>query len=288
MKRVNAIVTVYYPSEKMAANIKEIASQVDRIFICDNSPKESSSLFAMISNKIYLYFGKNLGISGAMNHVLKDKQYHWEQGEYIVFFDQDSCIPDSYIQKLVTEYESISNRGYDLGCIGPVYFNYSNNRLETARSKKQITRHSFQVPNIITSSMLCEYSSLKSIGFWNENIFLDWADFELCWRLRQLKKICCLTDKLVLNHQVGIGERKIGFIHLRIWSPIREYYQIRDGLYLMSQKYVPVKFKLRLIVGFTIGLLFHMLFLGESKKRLYYIMKGITDYQKNITGSLDS
>ena len=140
--------------------------------------------------------------------------------------------------------------------------------------------HIYEVSSIITSSMLCKYGSLKSINFWNEDIFLDMADWDLCWRFIEAGKKCCMTDIVVLNHSVGVGEKKIGLIRLRVGQPIREYYQTRDCLKLILKKYTPLKFKMRFILQVTLRPLLHICFLNDPRERMRYIVWGYRDFIK--------
>ncbi len=286
MKRINAIVTVYYPTSQTVVNITKIASQADRIFICDNSPEENRELFVGIANAFYVFFNENLGISGAMNKVLKDSSYQWNQEDYIIFFDQDSVIGEKHIKRLADEFESLLQHGFNVGCLGPVFFNNSNMRKEIPKIKKKISDVSMKVGSIMTSSMLCRYKDIEEIGFWNEKVFLDLADWDICWRLQEKNKVCVMTSAVVLNHTIGRGEKKIGPIHLRVGQPSREYYQTRDCLYLLHKKYTPLKYKVRFLSMVTIRPVLHMLFLDDKKERIYYVKKGIEDYRRRIKGAI--
>ena len=286
MRRISAIVTTYYPSHKVFSNVKRISLQVDRIFICDNSPNENKVLFSSITNAFYIFNKKNLGLSCAFNVVLKDSSIEWNAEDYIIFFDQDSVIEKAHIERLINEFEYLSLCGFDVGCIGPVVFNNINKQIEIPKLKSKISDKSMKVSNIITSSMLCRYGDIRKINFWNEEIFLDFADWDICWRLRKNNKICVMTFASVLNHTVGIGEKKIGSIRLRVGQPIREYYQIRDAQYLIHKKYTPLKYKVKFLSRITIRSLLHIIFLNDKKERFYYIIKGMVDYKKGKIGVL--
>ena len=129
--------------------------------------------------------------------------------------------------------------------------------------------------------MLCRYSTLKDIGFWNENLFLDMADWDLCWRMMEKDYLCCMTSKTILHHSVGTGEKKLGPISLRTGAAFREYYQTRDSLYLLQENYVPLKFKMRFIANVTIRPIVHLRLYEDRRKRLHYIASGYKDFFKN-------
>lgn len=285
-KRIISIMTTYFPELKNAENAKKIAAQSDLLIICDNSNENNKKIFSEMSNAIYYYFGENLGLSAAFNRVLKNSKINWRGDDYIIFFDQDSVIPQNHIYKLIKEYEELESNGYDIGCIGPVYFNTSNNKEEIPTLKKFLNKKTMQVSSIITTSMLCKYRKLKSIGFWNENVFLDMADWDICWRIHEKKMLICLTYASVIRHSIGIGEKKIGLINIRVGNPFREYYQTRDCIYLLVQSYVPIKYKIRFILMLTVRPFIHCIFLDNGKKRLKYILKGLKDVFKGYHKSL--
>lgn len=277
-----AIVTVYYPNVNNRYNIEKIAEQVDKVIICDNSPENNSKLF--IGNKIdYNYFGENLGLSMAFNRVLKSNK-GWNEDDYIIFFDQDSTITDNHVKILIQEYEALLDKEIDVGCLGPVYYNTSSGKIEIPKMKTNLFEKTYKVESIITSSMLITYKNLKMVGFWNEEIFLDMADWDLCWRLMSCGKLCCMTEKTILEHTLGAGEKRIGFLKLRVGSTIRDYYQTREALYLLNKKYVPLKYKCRFIQMLTLRAGLRLIFLEDRKKRCMYIRRGMEDYSKHMIG----
>lgn len=287
MTRVSAIVTTYYPTIKHLNNIKRIASQINRIFICDNSPRCNIELFSEIDNLEYCFWNANLGLSIGFNRILKDEKYSWLDDDYIVFFDQDTVIPENHIMSLVNDYESLTKEGYRVGCIGPVFFNESMQKTEIPKLKKKINDNIIEVRSNITSSMLCRYDHLKTIDFWNEEIFLDMADWDICWRFKRYNMKCFMSHSSIINHTVGEGRKKIlGFYYLRIAKPFREYYQIRDCLYLFWKDYIPWNFRVRFLIRLTVRNVLHILFLDNPKLRIKYILKGFNDYFHGVHGEI--
>lgn len=283
---VTAIISLYYPEETVIGNVCSIAGQADRVILCDNSNTYNSKFFKSISNVEYVGFGKNLGLSNAFNTVLKDERFGWTEEEFVVFFDQDSSISEGHIKKLKNEFIELKQEGYELGCIGPVFYNTSNRRIESPKMKAYLTEHTYRVKNLITSSMLTQYKILKKLGFWNENIFLDFVDWDFCWRLQTKEFICCMTEKTILNHSVGNGEKKVGPIRLRVGASFRVYYQTRDALYLLRERYVPFKMRIKLLLTVFVRPIVHYFCLSDGKKRMGYVWRGIKDFQSGVRGEV--
>lgn len=288
---VAALISVYYPSQSVQSNVKAIASQVDRVYICDNSPESNAHLFAHVESmdKLrYTCFRENLGLSCAFNRILMDAQNHWQDDDYIFFFDQDSRIEQGHIEKMLAVYSNICEAGWDVGCLGPVYFNTSNGTVEIPKMKKELFDGTFAVSSIITSSMLCTYGKLRQIGFWNAHVFLDMTDWDLCWRMNAAGKICCMTENVVMRHSVGSGEKKVGPVKLRVGQPFREYYQIRECLYLLFQTYTPLKYRIRFLAMLLVRSPLHLLFLDQRKLRFRYMRKGFLDFFRGKQGAIDA
>ena len=274
---IYALVTIYNPAKNVINNIKAISKQVDKVFLCDNSYISHEEMFSEIKNINFFFFKENLGLSAAFNKVLQqDERFNDE--DFVIFFDQDSQIVDNHVNQLIQDYRMLENEGIEIGCLGPVYFNINSNILEIPRKKEHIKNQVYSVSNIITSSMLCRYGRIREIGFWNEDIFLDMADWDLCWRLQEKRWKCCLDLKIVLNHSLGEGEKKVFFLKLEVSNPVRGYYQIREALYLIRKKYTPLKYKIRFIYMLSIRPILHLIFFDKKNERLKYFFKGIKGF----------
>lgn len=281
---IYSLVTLYNPEESVKNNIEVLSKQVDKIYLIDNSKNDNSLNFTGINNAEYMLIGKNLGLSLAFNKVLTERKF--EDDDFIIFFDQDSHISDNYIVSLKNEYEKLESDNIPVGCLGPFYFDTNSGKIEIPKRKKRINDNTYSVKSIITSSMFTRFGIIKEIGFWNEDIFLDMADWDLCWRLINNHKLCCITNVVTLQHTLGKGEKKVGLMRIRQDGPFRVYYQTRDCLRLFFKKYVPCKYKIRFCIMLTVRPIIHFIFLGEKKERIKFFFKGIRDFQKGIHGSL--
>lgn len=271
-----ALITVYFPTDENVRNIRMIQEQVDFVYICDNSPN-NTNVFQNLENVEYIFFNKNLGIPKAFNYVLKNR--YFQENDFIIFFDQDSTIANNHINNLCIQYNIQQEKDKQIGCIGPNFINEASGRLDKDSGIENI-----EVREIITSSMMMKFSILKQINFWNEEIFLDLADWDLCWRLKKMNYKSFQASSVVMKHSIGISEKKFLFFTIKKGNPIREYYQTRDCLSLLSKKYVPIIMKVRFVLMVTVRPLLHVLFLDNKRKRLFYIKRGIMDYKKNIMG----
>ena len=280
---ISALVTLFNPLEEHFENIKALQAQVDRVIICDNSSSDHSK--DVPKGCKYTTVHQNLGISVAFNRVLKDPKYSWGLDDIIVFFDQDSRIEKGHIKRLVEAYDICENKGYKVGCVGPLFLDSSSDRIMGIKKNYKVSKGIYEVQTIITSSMMCKYSALKSVGFWNESVFLDMADWDLCWRLESKGYRSYITTKCVIHHKLGSGVVRVGPIALRSGAPVRDYYETRDCLKLFFLNYTPVFYRIRFILQLTIRPVVRIVLLEKRKERFCYIMRGLYDYRKGINGA---
>lgn len=284
---VYCLVSVFYPTGKEKENIEGMAEQVERVFVCDNTPGiDNSKLFKNIAGNIeYVSNKENLGLSQAFNKILKKAEYLFQDQDYIIFFDQDSKIKEDHIHTLIEIYEELTKEGCNVGCIGPVYYDVNSNTMQLPKARKKIKDSVYEVKSIITSSLLTTYGKIKNIGFWNDEVFLDLSDWDVCFRFRKNGMSCCLTTRIVLNHSLGKKGHKILWTTLNEDTPIREYYQTRDALKLLFTEYVPLKFRVRFLYTILVRPFIHFIFFSKRKERLFYIVRGYKDFVYKKTGA---
>lgn len=288
MSRIISLITSYFPTTAHSDNIRKISEQSNKVIVCDNSNVDNTELFSGLPNLTYIPNMKNLGLSCAFNAVLCDKRFEWKDDDFIAFFDQDSVIVEKHIENLVNEFIAINENGIRIGCIGPVFYNTSHNATELPRFYTNLNSRSMKVSSIMTSSMITKYKILKEIGFWNQEIFLDLADWDICWRMQENGYINVMSHVSVLRHSIGEGEKKVGPLTIRIAKPFREYYETRDCQYLLRKKYTPFKYRVRFHLMLTVRPLLHLMFLDDKRERKYYIKLGVKDFKNNVNGELSS
>ena len=287
---VISLITLYNPTNEHLKNAKKIAEQSTLTILIDNSYNSNESLVGNEKWKdkiVYCPNYDNLGLSMAFNKCLEDKElYDWKKDDFVIFFDQDSTIDEGHIPKLIEEYIKLEEQGIKIGCIGPAYFDKSHGSVRTPKAYKRISDESIIVDSIMTSSMVCRYKNIKMVGFWSEDIFLDMADWDICWKMKKRGLVTVMTSTVLLTHTVGEGSKQVGPITLDIAKPFREYYETRDCIYLLKKDYVPLKDRIRFYLQLTIRPLLHLMFLDDKEERKYYIKLGIKHAKYNVKGSL--
>jgi len=282
-----AIVTLYYPDKSVLVNIEKLEEQVSIIIITDNTPDvDNNKLFESFTKVKYIANKKNYGLSIAFNKCLKLELV--KKSDYILFFDQDSLITEDLIKKLITNYNKLLEEKINVGCIGPFCYEENMGKIMIPKKKHKVLPYIYEVYAILTSSMLTTYKNLEKINFWNENIFLDLADWDLCWRFKAVGLKCCIAEDVILNHKLGESVKQIGPFSVNEFKPIREYYQTRDCLKLLIRSYTPVKNKIIFLFSITIHSIIRIIILPGKKLRIKYIFFGILDFFRTVNGPFES
>ncbi len=275
-----ALITLYKPSSQVIENVRKVSEQVSKVYLLDNTESVSiEQSFTGIVNCVYIGNRENLGLSAAFNKVLNTSVI--ETADYIFFFDQDSSVSEGFIQGIVEEYQLLS-QNHKIGALGPVYFDSSKKEYSGVPKKhSEIESDIYPVSELITSGMCTTYKALSDIGFWNENIFLDYADFDLCWRLKQAGYSIFISKKTILYHTLGSGDLYFNFLskklHMTFSPPLREYYQTRAAIKLLLKSYVPFRWKKNFIFNLFFRIWIFKAKLPEGEKRLKYFAVGIKD-----------
>jgi len=281
---VFALVTVYYPGEQVVENMARIARQVTGMLIADNTPGvDNARLFLSVSNAVYIPNGENLGLSMAFNKLLTAREF--VPSDFIMFFDQDAEVPENLVEVLIREYQRAVSFGFRVGCIGPSIYETSLAREMPAKRRTMILDTLYQTPMIITSSMLTTFGNMREAGFWNENIFLDYADFDLCFRFNKSGFICCISKELTLRHRLGNSVVQVNNYYIIKNNPVRDYYQIRDGCKVMSYSYTPLWYKLNSLKRLLFTCTLNLFFCDRKSAHVKYLFCGLIDFFRGRNGA---
>jgi len=226
---IAGIVIVYHPDiQVLCDNIKTYGQGLRQLYVYDNSelpsPDIEKALWEVDTSIQYHYFGSNEGIAKRLNSAVK---YAIENKfDYLLTMDQDSSFKKGDFEKYINYIQAGSyNNVVQFGVNCQPQFTVPSNMPEP-------------VLTLITSGTILNLSFIQNIGAFNENLFIDFVDAEFSYRVIQKGYINLMYADIVLNHSIGTlveGRSLINFKKtLRITHhPIRVYYIIRNGLFLL-------------------------------------------------------
>lgn len=254
-KLISSLIILYEPNlNKIEECINSLSSQVNEIFIVDNSIKNHSNFFKKYKNINYLYAGKNLGIAAAQNlgiSEIKKKNY-----KYVIFSDQDTIFKNSYALKMMNKYHELSYK-YKIAALTPSFYNINNKTLYPAINRKGFfkvknynTSKDIIVTETISSGLFINLDVFDIVGKMNEKLFIDWVDYEWCWRAKKNGYCIIMIPSIIIYHQLGIQNNNIFFKNYPKHNKNRYYYIFRNGFYLIFySKNIPFLWKINIFIN---------------------------------------
>jgi rhamnosyltransferase len=226
-RRVCAVLVTYYPSASMVGNLPKILAQVDRLVLIDNGSAQDEILalrsaqhnlgFHLIENK------ENLGIAEALNQGVcwaKNQGYLW-----VILLDQDSELTEHFVASMFAAWERHPLRER-IASIHPSYVDP-----ETGMEPK-VRRADDGGPVVsLTSGALMPGWVFDKVGLFSSKYFIDYVDYEYCFRIRAAGYLIADSRTAVLLHSAG-HPRENSFCGFKFrpthHSAIRRYYISRN------------------------------------------------------------
>lgn len=262
--------------------IHNVIEQVDMLWVSDNTPVDlpeiAELLLSVGNNVVYKKMKGNAGIAKAQNEGIKyaiSKNF-----DFVLFLDQDSLVPQDMVIKLHNQFCFLESQGYRVGGIGPQPYNREKGKPYSANIKKGFFVNDClrKESEIISSASLYRIRLFEEVGLMEEVLFIDYVDFEFCWRASYYGKYLFFVDSsLYLSHKLGEGDKMFLGISVKIPTPFRIYYRFRNYFILMRRRYVPLYWKVANGIKNIAKYVYFPLF---CKPRRYYferINKGICD-----------
>jgi rhamnosyltransferase len=239
--RIGAVIVTFMPAAEVAENVYVLQGQVDGVVIVDNGsgPSGKAILARFDNNKKIkiIYNDQNAGLAAALNMGVK---YAKHVGyEWIATFDQDSKVTDDMIGTMMQNYEARPDRA-GIGIVAPSYRENATGRLSIypiKSNKDQSTSCELQL-TVITSGSLVKASVFDVVGYYNEELFIDYIDHEFCFRCADAGYKILGCRNAILNHQYGHQTRHNIFgreVTTTNHNAVRRYYIARNSMYVYKK-----------------------------------------------------
>ena len=276
INRIGVVIIVFHPNARLLeSKLKKLGNDV-AVVVVDNTPNETINIEQ--TNITYIPLRENTGIANAQNVGIGNIL---ERGcTHVVFFDQDSDFTEIYVRSIVDEYERISTVRKNLFLLGPTVINKTNGEeyRSVIHSDKKSDQGFIEKREIISSGSCVSVDKLNQVGVMDTRLFIDYVDFEHCWRANSKGYVCGITRNVTLSHKVG--SRELHFPHgyrVIISAPFRYYYQYRNWLWLCRKGYVPRQWKINTCIKFMSRIIYFPFAVNDWKLIEKYMFKGIND-----------
>lgn len=264
------IVTFNPDISKLNANVDAILPQVDKLLVVDNGSTNIKEVLKCMDHREKIHIiknSKNYGIAKALNQILE--YVNLCEGEWVLTLDQDSlCYSD-----IISTLSAYIDR--NVGMISPLIedCNVGHVKVEQLRGN--------EIESCITSGCLTNVGACLSLGGFDEKMFIDLVDIEMCYRLRCNGYSILQANKVCMEHEIGSNGRTINILGKKVYlfnhSSFREYYCARNTIYV-ARKYKENKKRYLRGILTAINRTF-IIFAFESNKfdKLSKRIKGIWD-----------
>ncbi len=272
MKEVRIItgIVLFNPEmNRLKENVDAIYKKTQQIVFIDNGSdniKQTEELLSSYEGIKIIRNDTNLGIARALNQIC---EYAMDNGaDYVLTLDQDSVCPDS----IIDEYKKyISDKS---GIICPVIKDRNHN-LNQVSGVEDVT----EIEKCITSASLLNLQAWESVNGFDESMFIDGVDFDICMRIRKKGYSIFRVNSVVLIHEIGrITVRRflLWKVMVKNHSAFRKYYIARNTVYL-ARKQGSAKKIAKSFFQVAKQWLCVLFYESEKKNKLVKIQKGFFD-----------
>lgn len=280
--KIGGVMVLFKPNWDITNKaVISLSAQVDQLCIIDNTPDiDNSSSFKDIENIHYIPLKENRGIAAAQNigiDYLKEQMFN-----FIVFSDQDSIAPHELVYNLFSEFFILKNSNCNIGILGPTPINRATgkpyeNKKKYIRNLRIGNNDYIESQSIISSFSFIPILLFDKIGYYKEDLFIDFVENEWCFRLTHLTGLSAyISRQLLIQHELGESRFLLGR-QINISTPFRLYFQIRNYLWLRRLNYVPKEWKKQVWNKIILKLIYYPIIPSKRVNYIKSIINGIKD-----------
>lgn len=274
MTKIAAGIVTYNPDiDRLRENVEAVLPQVEYLYIIDNNSGNFSDWKNIFDeNKVGLTkLNLNVGIARALN-ILMDKAGN-DGYEWVLTLDDDSVIAENYLKEI----EPYLDGEVGIACGIPIYQGQDNPNVYKERMSA--------IAACMTSGSVTNVDAWHRVSGYDEWMFIDFVDNDFCKRLELAGYRIIQVHGTNFSHQLGETETISLFgkkIVLRNYSPLRNYYSVRNQIYFIRKYSGNIKimwYLSRLLYMVTLKLLFER----NKGENLLSIIRGASEgFRKKI------
>lgn len=280
---VCCVIVTYNPNvQDFLAVLKTIRENTESIIIVDNG----SSVTLDIELDEGLYFVQlesNCGISKAQNMGVKKALALG--ADYIWLSDQDTYYPDDYLEKMERFIKGLESSEVKYSVVGPAYRDVISGKVhpfvKIDRGFKKINPQEGvnDISQLIASGMIIPGRVFSDIGYMREDFFIDWVDFDWCWRSIEKGYKVIGNGSVFVDH--SLGDSSVSFLgkDISLHTPFRHYFILRNAVYIaLYYSNLSIALRLSIFIKSMIRMLLYTVLPAENKKsHLIAVFSGFLD-----------
>lgn len=282
---VCAGIVLYNPDiGRLTENVGAVLPQVGGLIVVDNGSTEIGRVRKVIDEKYpervtWLINGENRGIAFALNQIVDEAEcrgFSWA-----LTLDQDSVCGEGLAAKLL----AAAMTDASIAMASPYIVDLNLTSMEEYRGMELLELE--EIPMCITSGCLTRVAAVKAAGGFNNTLFIDRVDHEMCVRLRLAGYKVIRANRAWILHEEGkihLDTLSVGHTKPLRHSnhpPVRVYYQTRNLLHLLrTYPGCMGMSNSRYWTSYCLGIGVKLLFEPQKTKKFVAFLRGIRDYRK--------
>jgi rhamnosyltransferase len=286
LSEVCAVVVAYHPSHaQLDALIGSLKGQVGRVVVVDNTDRLEGRWHPAPGLEHFVHLIRlddNLGVGCAQNVGARSAVAGGAR--YVLLLDQDSLPTPGMLDQLLRGLLLTQvNDVYPPLVAGPVLVDQVTSERSDFLPSDDVACCSDSSLSVVAtrltvaSGMLIDVRAFDLVGYMREDYFIDWIDIEWVMRLHQMGYFSVGVRGAELKHNEGEVLRSIWFIpnkKIPYHQPFRNYYRVRNQLFIFRDLAVPFSYKLRRVLGLIKYLIYFSFFADRRLARLRFMLLG--------------
>ncbi len=275
IEKAGVMIILYNPDlDRLKENLAHIVPQCSHILCIDNASanlEQTKVLLQQYEDIELMENTQNVGVAAALNQGMT----YWEEKglQWVLSLDQDSVCPMNLMEQLL-QHVDLDEK---IAIICPKIQNEGQGIMPSTGVVVDSNAKLRWIDDVITSGSLMSVEKWRALGGYDEQLFIDFVDVDLCIRIVKQGFRILEDSSVVLEHQIGetFTRKLLGktFI-VRNHSPFRKYYIIRNDIYIYKKKEQVLKNVIKFIAR---EMLLVVLYEKDKWKKVKSMCRGIID-----------
>lgn len=275
-----AIIPVYRPDDDVVANVIHISRQVPRVIVIEDTGNPRSKLDGRLPRNVTLLKNdENLGQATSLNTGILLAML--EGAQRVVTFDQDTQVPNGYIDNLTAHLDQLQSEDVEALIAGP----------DLGGERGHSWAGGWCSLALVQSGLLFDVRVFHRVGVFRDEFVIDGVEQEFLLRLHRRGLHTSICTGLSLPHDVG-QPRQSSFFGRQVkttgHAPYRHYYAWRNHLAWMREYWREepglCAADLRWLLKWTIKA---SLFEEQPWMKLSAALRGVRDFLLGRFGKID-
>ena len=290
---VAAVVTAFDPGPGLSTVVASVLGQVAVVVVVDDGSTSAAADRALATcaalGCTVIRHRDNRGVAAALNSgVAQAISAHAELTD-VLTLDQDSVVPAGYVRAALAAREAAQRVGLHVGMVAPEHVAGLPSRARSGHGGTLLGGEPIQ------SGLLVPVDVLRSVGPFDESLFIDGVDSDFYLRGLDADLLVVLARGTALGHRLGRGHpvRFLGRSLVRRGVPVELTHAQPFRYYFLSRNRIALvrahgRRHPRWATGQLLGLARHLVLVlalvpGRGE-RARWVLRGIRDGRRGVGG----